>query len=77
MSVSYFLYTDAIPLLFCICDEPMLAIDLAKRKPSKSPRVLDRRFSRSPSARVDEKEEDIGGSLYNLLTILRGFWFLN
>ncbi|RCN51871.1 hypothetical protein ANCCAN_01959 [Ancylostoma caninum] len=49
----------AIPLLFCICDEPMLATDLAKRKSPKSPRVLDRRYSRSPTARVDEKEEEV------------------
>ncbi|KAL6736424.1 hypothetical protein Aduo_006779 [Ancylostoma duodenale] len=50
---------DAIPLLFCICDEPMLASDLAKRKSPKSPRVLDRRYARSPSARVEEKEEEV------------------
>ncbi|VDN22309.1 unnamed protein product [Cylicostephanus goldi] len=51
---------DAVPLLFCLCDEPMLAVDLARRRPPKSPRVLDRRFSTSPSARVREQEKQPG-----------------
>ncbi|VDM65124.1 unnamed protein product, partial [Strongylus vulgaris] len=49
---------DAIPLLFCLCDEPILATDLAKRKLPKSPRVLDRRFSSSPSAKINEQEQE-------------------
>ncbi|KJH51323.1 putative phage head-tail adaptor [Dictyocaulus viviparus] len=35
---------DAVPLLFSLCDEPLLAWDLAKRKSPPSESVLDRRF---------------------------------
>ncbi|VDO73333.1 unnamed protein product [Heligmosomoides polygyrus] len=47
---------DAIPLLFCLCDEPLLAVDLAKRNSPPPERVLDRRSSRSASSEQEERK---------------------
>ncbi|KAK6013098.1 hypothetical protein OSTOST_21647 [Ostertagia ostertagi] len=51
---------EAIPLLFCLCDEPLLAVDLGKRNSPPPERILDRRYSRSPSAKLQEEEKEIG-----------------
>ncbi|VDM60227.1 unnamed protein product [Angiostrongylus costaricensis] len=45
---------DAVPLLFSLCDEPLLAWNLAKRKTPPSERVLDRRFLPSPLSSCHE-----------------------
>ncbi|XGW11349.1 hypothetical protein V3C99_012672 [Haemonchus contortus] len=50
---------DAIPLLFCLCDEPLLAADLGKRNSPPPERILDRRYSCSPSAKSQDEEKEI------------------
>ncbi|VDL85148.1 unnamed protein product [Nippostrongylus brasiliensis] len=50
----------AVPLLFCLCDEPLLAMHLGKRNSPPPERVVDRRFSSSPSAKLNDERKPVG-----------------
>ncbi|WKX97226.1 hypothetical protein Q1695_013136 [Nippostrongylus brasiliensis] len=50
---------DAVPLLFCLCDEPLLAMHLGKRNSPPPERVVDRRFSSSPSAKLNDERKQV------------------
>ncbi|ETN86038.1 hypothetical protein NECAME_06113 [Necator americanus] len=58
-TVSSIEVLGGVPLLFCICDEPILANDLAKRRTPKSPLVLDWRLARSSSEKSEKETTEI------------------